>query len=168
MNRISKIFTIDLNSNGFSLAEVMIAVLILSVAVLAIFGSVLIGKYNTTKSQYIVNASSVGKNQIEIIKSLGYYNATSPDYIKYSVTSVKNNPNLAIGGTFSRSNLFSLDTAYDVEATYEDNSTFGASRVLRMFKVTVFLHPTLAADTATVPFVDPLVTYITYLTVGGN
>jgi prepilin-type N-terminal cleavage/methylation domain-containing protein len=155
-------------SKGFTLTEVMISVFILSIAILAIFGSVLIGKYNTTKSQYVVNASSVGKNQMEMIKSLGYFNATSPDYLKYDVTSVRNNPHLAMGGTFNRSNLFSLDTSFDVEATYQDNSSFGTSRVLRTFTVNVYLHPAIAADTTKAPFVDPLVTYVTYVTVGGN
>ncbi len=154
-----------LGLKGFSLAEVMIAVLILSVAILAIFGSVLIGKYNTTKSQYVVNASSVGKNQIEMIKSLGFYNATISDCIQYDFDSVKNNPHLAIGGTFVRSNLFSLDTSYDMEAMYVDDST--NVKILRKFTVKVYLHPTIAADTVKTPFVDPLVTYVTYLTIGG-
>ncbi len=155
------------NIHGFTLPEIVIGAFILSIAVLAIFGSILWGKYNATRAQYLVAASAVGRNQVEIIKSLGYFNATDSTYNLLGISSTMFNKSMGMGGTFKRTNLYSIDTNYDVEAYYVDDSSAGASRVIRVFTVDVYLHPQIAADTAKNPFNNPLVSYVTYLTPGG-
>ena len=156
------------NRMGFSLLEVMISALIVGGAFLAIYSAILWGRYRATQTQYIVSAADIGRHQIEVIKALGFTNATNSDYNKLSISSTKFNPNLGYGGTFVRTNNFSLDTGYDVESSYADDSSTGASHVLRVFTVNVYLHnPVDATDTTSPPFNTPLVTYVTYLTPGG-
>ena len=156
------------NQAGFTIAEFMIGVLIMAVTIVALYGAILWGKYNTSKSQYIVLASQIGRHQVEIIKALGYTNATNTVYNKYDISSSFNNPHLAYGGRFDRTNVFSLDTSYDVESYFNDDSSMGAGRVVRVFTVNVYLRPANAVDTTVLPFSSPMVTYVTYLTPGGS
>ena len=147
---------------GFSLVEVLVAAVIMGVAIAAIYSAILWGRYRATQTQYVVSASDVGRHQIEVIKSMGFTNAADPGSVKYDVSSTFFNNNLSYGGIFSRTNQFSIDSNYDMESSYTDDSSI-PSNVMRVFTVKVYLHPSNAADTDQPPFNQVLVSYVTYI-----
>ena len=138
-------------NKGFTLVEVLIAAVLLVIAILAVYSAVLWGKQYVKQSQFVVQASSLGRNEMEEIKAFGIYNADT----SHSV------PPLNVMKVIHSRQQSPLDSSFDTETK---KYTLPSNSHIFVFDTIVYLHGTSTTD---IKFSTPIVSYQTQMVVGG-
>jgi prepilin-type N-terminal cleavage/methylation domain-containing protein len=141
---------------GFTLVEVMISALLLVIGIVAVYSAVVWGKYYTRKSQYLVVAAGLGRNEIEEIKAFGIYNADSTHNFTFSTAT----GTATIIVIHPRSNSI-INPDFDTETK---RNTLSSDSDVVVFESIVYLHGT---DTTDPKFANPIVSYQVQMSVGG-
>lgn len=145
------------HNNGFTLVEVLVAALILVIAILAIYSAVLWGKQYVKQSQFVVQASNLGRNEMEEIKAFGIYNADNIHRV----------PPLNVMTVIHPRQQSPIDRTFDTETK---KYTLASDTSIMVFDSIVYLHygtSSTIISTSDPKFAKPLVSYQTQIVAGG-
>lgn len=144
---------------GFTLVEVLIAAVILVLAVIALYSAILWGKQYVKQSEFVVGASNLGRDEMEVIKAFGIYNADSTHSYPVLI-----NPTY---GTYAWVTVIHTRLPSSVDSTYDTETkkfTLASDSNIIVFECNVYLH---GSSTTDVKFAHPLAWFQTQMTVGG-